>query len=134
MLLFVGLAACGRAEPLTAEPRRTPFPRSTTSAVVSASALAPAVLPTRIDVLITDRRGGSYQARFEGDIEDCLRHAAVGDAGTLIVTPGPKGWAEPALEIEGLTQPFVRCLMSYVMEAVAGAGGDSGTMVYVSAQ
>ncbi len=99
-----------------------------------ASASSPAVLPTRIDVLVTDRRGGSYQARFAGDIEDCIRHAAVGDAGTLIVTPGPKGWSEPALEVEGLSQPFVRCLMSYVTEAVAEAGADSGTMVYVSAQ
>ncbi len=130
------LAACA---PVDKPPDRAarpvasaPIPSPSTSAAPSASASSEA--PVAVDAIATNRFG-HVQSLFDGNpMLDCLEGAAGGDRGTLIVTAGASGWAEPEMEIDGLPMPLVRCLMGHVTEALASRPLTAEWVVYVTVQ
>ena len=67
-------------------------------------------------------------------MRECIEDAAAGDIGTLLVSAGNGGWAEPQLEIDGLSSPLVRCLMGYVRDSLDAVPLTPDTLIYVSVQ
>jgi hypothetical protein len=92
----------------------------------------PAVRPNHIDAVATDKTGRAQRLYSEASMRACTEEAAAGDLGTLIVTAGTDGWAEPELEVDGLSSPLVRCLMGYVRESLDAMPMTPDTVIYVS--
>ncbi|NUO50071.1 MAG: hypothetical protein HOV80_14545 [Polyangiaceae bacterium] len=120
--------------PKTARPRASASP----SAPAPSESVA-TEQPKRIDVAVTDRDGradADFVRLFPTGVpfDGCLDKSAVGDRGTLFVTIGGEGRPNPEIEHEGLSQPFLRCLMEDIVEAQAQSGTSIERFIYVSVE